>query len=294
MILQVLQLAAEALELARLGRVGERDERLERRLEVEPLVLVDLVRTDRRLDRRVELHPRDVARVVVVAHEGVGALLEERFQRGLRRRGRGFAQQARHLGQLALILEGVGHRRQLAVRRAANRREEAGRDRGVLSVGQRLHPRDRSPRAWHPQDRSCRPAAFSRTPGRNRPVLVELRPGSLVQQEVAQARTPGRRRIRQQLAAASIRCPASAGAGRARRCSARPRSAARARRAPRRQIGNVDAHLHRREARLHRLELGGVGQGPSVRRGGGSASKRAERGDHGGRETHRNLGFSGL
>ena len=51
---------------ARLGIVAQRDEGFERRLVVEPLVLVDLVRPDGRLDRRVELHPGDVAGVVVV------------------------------------------------------------------------------------------------------------------------------------------------------------------------------------------------------------------------------------
>ena len=49
-VLDLLQLAAEPRQLLRLGVVTQRDERLERRLVVEPLVLVDLVRADGRLD----------------------------------------------------------------------------------------------------------------------------------------------------------------------------------------------------------------------------------------------------
>ena len=50
-VLELLQVIAERLQLLRLGLVADGDERLERRLEVEPLVLVDLVRADGRLDR---------------------------------------------------------------------------------------------------------------------------------------------------------------------------------------------------------------------------------------------------
>ena len=59
------------------------DEGLERRLVVEPLVLVDLVRTDRRFDRALQFHPGDVAVVVVVRQERVRALGEKRLQRRL-------------------------------------------------------------------------------------------------------------------------------------------------------------------------------------------------------------------
>ena len=51
-------------------------------LVVEQLVLVHLVGPDRRLDRAFQLHPRDVAVVVVVRQERVGAL----GQKGLERR----------------------------------------------------------------------------------------------------------------------------------------------------------------------------------------------------------------
>ena len=51
-VLELLQMGGERLQLLRLGFVANRDERFERRLGVEPLVLVDLVRADGRLDRR--------------------------------------------------------------------------------------------------------------------------------------------------------------------------------------------------------------------------------------------------
>ena len=102
-VLQALELGAEDLELLRLGLVADGDERFERRLEVEPFVLVDLVRADGRLDRRVELHPGDVARVVVVRDERVGAGCEEMLERRLRRELRRFTQQRSRKRQLALI-----------------------------------------------------------------------------------------------------------------------------------------------------------------------------------------------
>ena len=113
---------AELLELRALGFVADRDERLERRLVVEELVLVHLVRTDGRLDGALELHPGDVAVVVVVREKRVGPLRQERLQRRLRRQRRRLAQQARDPRQLVLVLDAVGHEHEAAVRSAANRR----------------------------------------------------------------------------------------------------------------------------------------------------------------------------
>ena len=87
-VFELLQMRREGLQLLRLGIVSNGDECFERRLGVEPFVFVHLVRTDGRLDRGIELHPGDVARVVVVRHERVGArgqeLLERRLGRGVR------------------------------------------------------------------------------------------------------------------------------------------------------------------------------------------------------------------
>ena len=77
-VLDLLQLRSKPHQLLSLRVVAKRDERFERRLVVEPLVLVDLVRADRRLDAGVKLHPRDVAVVVVVAQEA-GARFSRKF-----------------------------------------------------------------------------------------------------------------------------------------------------------------------------------------------------------------------
>ena len=113
-VLDALQLAAEPRQLLGLGVVAQRDERLERRLVVEELVFVDLVRSDGRVDVALELHPGDVAVVVVVRQEGLRALIEKRFQRRLRRQLGRLAQQCRRLRQLVLVLDAVGNGRKTA------------------------------------------------------------------------------------------------------------------------------------------------------------------------------------
>jgi hypothetical protein len=123
-VLNLLQVVAETRESGGFRLIAQRDERLERRLVVEPLVLVHLVRPYGRLDAGVELHPRDVAVVVVIADERRRALLEECLERRLSRERRRIAKQRRHLRKLPLVLEAVRHRGQRAVWRAANRREE--------------------------------------------------------------------------------------------------------------------------------------------------------------------------
>ena len=56
-------------ELRALRLVDDGDERLERRLVVEEIVLVDLVRSDDDFDVPVEIHPGHVAVAIVVATE---------------------------------------------------------------------------------------------------------------------------------------------------------------------------------------------------------------------------------
>ena len=113
-------------QLLALRLVANRDERLERRLVVEELVLVDLVRPDGRLDGALQLHPRDVAVVVVVRQERLGTLGEERLQRRLGRELRRLAQQSGRLSELVLIFDAVRNERELAVGRAADDGEEPG------------------------------------------------------------------------------------------------------------------------------------------------------------------------
>ena len=119
-------MVAECLHPPALRFVANRDEGFERRLAIEPFVLVDLVRTDRRFDRGVELHPRDIARVVVVGEERVGAREQEFLERRIGRELRGLAQQFRCAVELSLIFDTVGDGAEtLAI--AADRRKEAAR-----------------------------------------------------------------------------------------------------------------------------------------------------------------------
>ncbi len=144
-VLDILQLAAELLDLRALLLVEDRDVRLERRLVVEELVLVDLVRANRRLDRCLSApsrrrrcrssrstgtHPRASSRKALSVGSVASAAASRRSARGA--------------DQLVLILEAVRHGGQPAGRRATDRREESGRP-GAVGVRQRLNPASRSP-----------------------------------------------------------------------------------------------------------------------------------------------------
>jgi predicted RNA-binding protein with PUA-like domain len=114
------------------------DERLEGGLVAEELVLVGLVGADGHLHRRVEVHPGDVARVVVVALEGVGPQGEELLERGVVGEGRGLAQEIRGGLQPLGVLARVGDGGQAAVRAAADDRHGRGE---LVLVGRMLgHP----------------------------------------------------------------------------------------------------------------------------------------------------------
>ena len=90
-ILQFLQVTAETPEPIGFAVVADGHERLERRLVVEPLVLVDLVRPNGWFNRGIELHPRHVAVVILVRRESVRATLEIACQARLDRELRGLA-----------------------------------------------------------------------------------------------------------------------------------------------------------------------------------------------------------
>ena len=139
MVLDILQLAAELLQLRALPFVTDGDIGFERRFVVEPFVFVHLVGSDRRLDRAFQFHPRDVAVVVVVGQESVGAFGEKRLERRLAGEPRRLAQKRCGARELALILEAVGHEAVAAGGGAADDGEETGRARAV-GFGQRLNP----------------------------------------------------------------------------------------------------------------------------------------------------------
>ena len=163
-------------------------------LRVEPLVLVDLVRPDRRLDARVELHPRHVARVVVVAEEGVGAARQERLQRRLRRQRGRLAQQVGRARQLALVLDAVGHDLEPGLAALAGRPARMVVKNPVACARSRLRQRLQPRldvglgRAGRVEVRAFR---LGRHAGDERLVVVEPVPGPLVDQEVVQC-GPGR------------------------------------------------------------------------------------------------------
>ena len=174
----------EGLQLLRLRIVSNGDECLERRLGVEPFVFVHFVRTDGRLDRGIELHPGDVARVVVVRHERVGArgqeLLEGRLGRGVR----GLPKVRRGVRELPLVFD-----------RIRNRRETLGplSDRGEEPGGGRLRV---AAEAVQPLldlilGRSGRIEVggfgFDGHARNERLVVIESRPRTFVDQEVMEA-----------------------------------------------------------------------------------------------------------
>ncbi len=179
--------------LLRLRFVAHRDEGLECRLEVEPLVFVHLVRADRRFDGGVELHPGDVARVVVVGEEAVRPGRQELLQRRLRGQLGGFAKQRRGERKLSLILHAVGDGGE-AGRRAADRREEAGRA-GLLLAGQRVDPA-LDLLLGGARGIEVGPVRFGGRARDEDAVVIQARPGPLVDQKIVQAGERGVEAVR--------------------------------------------------------------------------------------------------
>ncbi len=192
-VLDALQLRRQFLQLGRLALLADADERLVRGFLVEPVVRVDLVRPDGRLDGRVQLHPCHVALVIVVGEERLGARLEEALERRLVGQPGCLAQETRRLAQLGLVLDAVGDDGECPVACPADDGEEAG---GcvALGAGKRLLP------LLHLLLRRVRRIEVGRLrPGRNagdeRRVVVEVRPGPLVDEEELQARAAQRARV---------------------------------------------------------------------------------------------------
>ena len=83
---------------------------------VEERVFVDFIRPDHDLDGGVHLHPCDVAVVVVVGQESVGAFEKKVFQRGIRREGRRLAELFGRGRERLPVQLGVGHCREVRLR----------------------------------------------------------------------------------------------------------------------------------------------------------------------------------
>ncbi len=257
-VLQFLQVARERLQLLRLHVVAHGDERFERGLVVEPFVFVHLVRPDGGLDRGVELHPRDVAGVVIVRDERIRPAPQELLEAGLRREVGRLAEKRRRASELPLVLEGVRHGREVAVRSPADCREEPRR----LCTGLAFERVDpcldlflRSPGGIEVGSlRLCR------DPRDKGAVSVEAGPGTLVQQEVVQAGTGFRRRVdeglaRELLEQGVVAGPDLAQEDRVHDACGLDQLCQRAALAGR-QRRDVGADVDRRESCCHGLELG--------------------------------------
>src|ERR1035441_921268 len=77
------------------------------------------------VERRIQVHPGEVARVVVVREEGIGAQRQELLQRRVAGERRGFPQQSRRLPQIGGVLLVVRNQAQLLIRIAPDDGEES-------------------------------------------------------------------------------------------------------------------------------------------------------------------------
>jgi hypothetical protein len=194
--------------------------------------------------------------------------------------------------ELALVFEAVGHGDERAVGPAADRREEAARRR-LLGRGQRLHPGLDLVfgRARGIEVARLRLGGHA---GHERRVVVEARPRALVDQEVVQARAPeGRGVARSCIRSASL--PAqdwrTNSGSRIRAASTSRASACRS------FAGSLEMSApigHRREARGHGLEAGGIGEWRGrLRLFAGSGAGHGDRDQRDGRDPGTRQGVAG-
>ena len=189
----------------------------------------------------------------------------------------------RHLGELALVLEAVGHGLELAGRIAADRREEAGR-RGALGAAEPAEPGldVRLGRAGRVEIGGL---GLYRRAGDEDGVVVEPRPGTAIDQEVIEARAAERRVVlhepQQHRLVAGPHLAHEERVGDARGLDqARERAALAFG-----QAGEVHANVHRREPRGHLVEPDGFRR-QAYRFGRGERGQQHEQGEDG---AHRGL-----
>ena len=197
MVLDVLELAGKFLQLCAFRFVLNSNEGFEARFVIEPFVLVDLVGSDRRLDCAFQFHPGEVARVIIVAQEGVSPCGEEFLQGRLGRGRGGFAQEGGGAGQLAFVFDAVGNEREFPVGLPADYGEEAFRAL-LFGRGQRFDPRfdlglGRVGRVkvgalW-----------FGRRAENERLIVIEPRPGAFVDQKIVEPSPAFRARVAREI-----------------------------------------------------------------------------------------------
>ena len=172
--------------------VAQIDVGFERGLVAEELVVVGLVGTDRDVERRVEVHPGDVAVVVIVGEERVGARGQEFFEgRVVGERG-GFAQKSGSLGQVVFVRLTVGNDDQLFVCVAVDDAVKARRDL-LIFFGQCLKP-SLELRLGHVGGiEICAQRLALGNIGKECIVAVQIGPWAFVLPEIFQPRTAERR-----------------------------------------------------------------------------------------------------
>ena len=137
--LHFLQVRGHGLELVSLRLVADGDVGFEPGLVAEQLVVVSLVRADGDIERRVQVHPGNIARVVVVREEGIGAQRQELLERRVVGERGSFPQESGRLLQIGRVRLVVRHDAQLLVGIPPDYGEESD---GLFALrrGQRFDP----------------------------------------------------------------------------------------------------------------------------------------------------------
>ena len=182
----LLQVRRDGFELVGLGFVADGDVGFEAGLVAEQLVVVGLVGADGDVERRVEIHPGDVAGVIVVGEEGVGAQGQEFLERGVVGERGGFAQEARGLLKIGGVGLVVGDEGEFLVGIAPDDGEESD---GLFALrrGQGFDPGFEL-LAGHVRriEIGAQRLALGHA-GDEGGVIVEIAPGAFVEPEIVQA-----------------------------------------------------------------------------------------------------------
>ena len=163
----------------------------------------------------LQFHPGDIARVIIVAQESVSARGEEFLQGRLGRGRGGFAQERGGASQLAFVFDVVGNEGELSIRLPTDNGEETF-GAFLFGGGQRFDPRfdlglGRVERVKAGAFR------FRRRAQHKWLIVIEPRPGALVDQEIMKSRAAFRRSCRPRDREASMDYPPRPGGGRCRR-----------------------------------------------------------------------------
>src|SRR6185503_5883977 len=152
----------------------------------EQFIFVRFVWTKRDVDRRVEIHPGDVACVIIVGAERVGAFVEKVAEGSVGCERGSFAEQLRRWFEDVFVSLTVRNDRQLFIRAAANQMKEPCRLL-LLSFRKRLQPRVEL-FLRHVLGIVVRPKRlFAWDAVDERLFLVESRPWTIVDQKIVQA-----------------------------------------------------------------------------------------------------------